>query len=95
MELYADFEHAKLLPFLQQSSNYRLDAALRLCEQRRLYPEMVFVLGRMGNARQALALLLEQMRDVPQAMAFCQSQVLLRFSPRCPVLRGPIACFGS
>ncbi|KAJ1491243.1 hypothetical protein T484DRAFT_1613013, partial [Baffinella frigidus] len=64
--LYADFDYPKLLNFLEQSSNYRLDVALKVCEQRRLYPEMVFVLGRMPQP-QALALLLEQIRDVPQA----------------------------
>ncbi len=32
VELYADFEYAKLLPFLRQSSHYRLETALKLCE---------------------------------------------------------------
>ena len=34
--------------------------------------EMVFVLTRMGNSRQALALLLEHVGDVSQAIEFCQ-----------------------
>ncbi len=33
---------------------------------------MVFVLTRMGNSRQALALLLEHVGDVSQAIEFCQ-----------------------
>jgi hypothetical protein len=52
----------------------RLENALELCQTRKLYPEMVFVLTRMGNARQALALLLEHVGDVAQAIDFCQAQ---------------------
>jgi hypothetical protein len=59
VELYADFDKGKLLAFLRQSNNYRLETALDLCRARKLYDEMVFVLTRMGNAREALALLLQ------------------------------------
>eukprot|EP00961_Rhodomonas_salina_P109935 1479567-Rhodomonas_salina.1 len=52
--LYAEFDYPKLLPFLRQSSHYRLETALQLCQDKELYPEMVFVLARMGDAKQAL-----------------------------------------
>lgn len=35
-----------------------------------LYRELVYVLGRMGNVREAVAILLEQLRDVPGAVTF-------------------------
>jgi len=74
VELYADFDQSKLLGLLRQSNHYRLETALALCEARKLYPEMVFVLTRMGNSRQALALLLEHVGNVAQAIEFCQAQ---------------------
>lgn len=70
--LYAEFDYPKLLPFLRQSSHYRLETALQLCQDKELYPEMVFVLARMGDAKQALQLLVERVGDVGEALAFCQ-----------------------
>ena len=43
--LYAEFDRARLLPFLQRSSYYPLQQALDHCKQRQLIPEMVFLLG--------------------------------------------------
>ena len=34
----------------------------------------MYILGRMGNAAQALRLMVEQLADIPQAIAFVQSQ---------------------
>lgn len=34
----------------------------------------MYVLGRMGNATQALRLIVEQLGDIPQAIAFVQAQ---------------------
>ena len=39
----------------------------QICEQRSLYPEMVFILGRMGNTKQALALIIDKIGDVKEA----------------------------
>jgi hypothetical protein len=36
-----------------------------------LYPEMVFILGRMGNAKQALKLIIDKLGDVAQANRAC------------------------
>ena len=34
----------------------------------------VYILGRMGNTPQALRLIVEQLADIPQAIAFVQTQ---------------------
>ena len=34
----------------------------------------VYILGRMGNAAQALRLIVERLADIPQAIAFVQGQ---------------------
>lgn len=68
--LYADFAPALLLPFLRQSTYYRLERAYATCVERKLYREQVFILGRMGDTKKALALIMEQLGDVKQAIDF-------------------------
>ena len=54
------------MSFLVSSQAYGLEAAAELCEYRGLVREQVFVLGRMGNARQALELIISKLADIPQ-----------------------------
>ena len=68
MELYADYEPERLMSFLVSSQAYGLEAAAELCEHRGLVREQVFVLGRMGNARQALELIISKLADIPQVL---------------------------
>lgn len=65
-ELYADFEPSKLLGFLRISSSYNLETIYQVCKAKDFVHEMVFLLGRMGNNRQALTLLIEKIGDVHQ-----------------------------
>jgi len=74
VELYAEYDRTKLLPFLRQSNYYPLERALKICQDRDLVPEMVFILGRMGNNKQALSLIIEKLRDVEQAIDFAKEQ---------------------
>ena len=60
--------------FLVSSQAYPLEAAYDVTESRGLVPELVYILGRMGNARRALHLIVEQLRDMPRAIAFVQAQ---------------------
>ena len=68
--LYAEYEPTLLLPFLRQSTHYRLERAYAVCVERGLYREQVFILGRMGDTKQALALIMDQLGDVQQAIDF-------------------------
>jgi vacuolar protein sorting-associated protein 41 len=49
-----------------------LEKALEICKSRNLFPEMVFLLGRMGNTRDALDLLVTKIKDVKQAIEFVE-----------------------
>eukprot|EP00198_Chlamydomonas_reinhardtii_P010064 XP_001699401.1 vacuolar assembly protein [Chlamydomonas reinhardtii] len=51
-----------------------LQAALSICEARGLVSEQVFVLGRMGNADQALRLIIDRLGDIPRAIDFVVGQ---------------------
>jgi hypothetical protein len=74
VELYADYEPRLLLPFLRSSHYYSLDKAYEVCTKRGLTRERVFILGRMGNSRDALALIINELKDIEQAVSFVQSQ---------------------
>ncbi|GJP31821.1 hypothetical protein CLOM_g15093 [Closterium sp. NIES-68] len=68
VELYADFDRHLLLPFLRSSDHYPLQDALNLCVQRGLVEEQVFLLTRMGDYKEALALLLDGLKEVNRAI---------------------------
>lgn len=72
--LYAEFARDKLLPLLKRSDNYPIAKALEVCTQLEYYPEMVYLLGRMGNTKDALNLVMSQLGDVEQAIEFCRDQ---------------------
>ncbi|XP_078703981.1 vacuolar protein sorting-associated protein 41 homolog isoform X2 [Branchiostoma floridae x Branchiostoma belcheri] len=72
VKLYAEFDRARLLPFLRSSNYYPLQKALEECQQRNFIPEMVFLLGRMGNTKQALHLITEELQDVDKAIEFAK-----------------------
>ncbi|KFM71721.1 Vacuolar protein sorting-associated protein 41-like protein, partial [Stegodyphus mimosarum] len=72
VELYAEYAPEQLLSFLRTSYNYSLEHALEVCQQRGLIHEVVFLLGRMGNTRQALQQITEQLQDIDQAIEFCK-----------------------
>jgi len=59
---------------LRQSNHYKMETANVICTQRHFYPELVFVLSRMGNNRQALALIIEKIGDVKEAIEFVQTK---------------------
>lgn len=69
--LYADYDYKLLLPFLRQSNYIPLDKAYKACEERNLYREMVFIMGRMGNTKQGLKLLIEKLGDVKEVLYCC------------------------
>jgi hypothetical protein len=72
VRLYAEFDRKRLLPFLMSSNYISLQKALDECQNRLLYDEMVFLLGRMGNTKQALQLITNQLNDVERAIEFCK-----------------------
>lgn len=45
VSLYADYEPPYLIRFLKSSDNYPMQEALETCKQRKMHPEMIFLLG--------------------------------------------------
>ncbi|KAJ7062940.1 vacuolar assembling protein VPS41 [Mycena amicta] len=96
VKLYAEFATPRLIDFLRASNDYNLEKAYKICEERNLVPELVFLLGRMGNNKQALTLIIERLGDVHRAIDFAKEQNdddlwedLLRYSETRPTfIRG-------
>eukprot|EP00127_Corallochytrium_limacisporum_P002035 Clim_evm23s99 gene=Clim_evmTU23s99 len=74
IELYADYDYAKLLPLLRSTVNYNLEKTYALCEKRRFVPEMIFLLSRMGANKKALQIMIDYSNDVTQAIEFAKEQ---------------------
>lgn len=74
VKLYAKFAREKLLPLLKRSDNYPIQEALNICKERSYYPELVYLLGRIGNSKEALHLMTQQLENIEQAIVFCQEQ---------------------
>ncbi|KAF8432996.1 hypothetical protein L210DRAFT_3557295 [Boletus edulis BED1] len=72
--LFAEYATSRLIEYLRASSYYNLETAYNICRSRDLVPEMVFLLGRMGNNKKALTLIIERIGDVQQAIEFAKEQ---------------------
>ncbi|PPQ94822.1 hypothetical protein CVT25_007459 [Psilocybe cyanescens] len=74
VKMYAEFATSRLIDFLRASSSYNLEMAYKECQERDLVTEMVFLLGRMGNNKKALTLIIERLGDVHRAIDFAKEQ---------------------
>ncbi|KAK2464836.1 hypothetical protein APHAL10511_003135 [Amanita phalloides] len=74
VKLYADYALPRLIDFLRASNYYNLEEAFEACKEKDLVPEMVFLLGKMGNNKQALTLIIERLGDVHRAIDFAKEQ---------------------
>ncbi|KAL1558191.1 Vacuolar protein sorting-associated protein 41 [Salvia divinorum] len=74
VELYADYDPKMMLPFLRSSQHYTLEKAHEICVKRGLLKEQVFILGRMGNAKQALTVIINKLGDIEEAIEFVSNQ---------------------
>ncbi|SPO21560.1 related to Vacuolar assembly protein VPS41 [Ustilago trichophora] len=75
VKLYAEYESTRLMPYLRaMSSFYSFEKAYAICEEHDYVPEMVFLLGRVGDNKRALSLIIERLGDVERAIDFAKEQ---------------------
>ncbi|KAK3679105.1 Vacuolar protein sorting-associated protein 41, partial [Vermiconidia calcicola] len=72
VELFAEYDRDLLLTFLRASSVYSYEAAATICEQLHYIPELVYVLSKTGQTKRALFLIIGELGDVSQAIAFAK-----------------------
>ena len=74
VKLFAEYSRPLLLPFLRSSQSYTLSLASKECEIRHYVPELVYLLSKEGRTSQALRLIIDEVGDVAQAIAFAKEQ---------------------
>ncbi|KAA1109715.1 Vacuolar protein sorting-associated protein 41 [Puccinia graminis f. sp. tritici] len=103
VDLFAEFDRQRLMKFLRASTFYDLEKAYQICQDLNFVPEMVYLLGRMGNNKKALFLIIDRIGDVHRAIEFAKEQNdddlwedLLRYSETRPAfIRGLLDNVGS
>jgi hypothetical protein len=73
-DLFAQYDRPLLMELLQTSTAYSFDVAVTICEQYRFTAELIYLLSKMGQTKRALNLILSDLKDVSQAIAFAKSQ---------------------
>ena len=74
VELFAEYDRPLLLDFLKTSQSYTLSTASTICEKRQYIPELVYLLSKEGRTKKALFIIIENLQDVSQAIAFAKVQ---------------------
>jgi hypothetical protein len=74
LSLYAKYDPGYLIHFLEGSTHYQLEGALKICQEHKLYRETVFIMERMGKADDALNLIINELRDIKLAVEFVSKQ---------------------
>ncbi|EDV26694.1 uncharacterized protein TRIADDRAFT_54975 [Trichoplax adhaerens] len=74
VELYAEYEPKKLLHFLKKSTSYSLKKAYTICKERKFFQELVFLLDRMGNSKEALTIIVSELHDIDYAIEFSKEK---------------------
>lgn len=74
LPLFAEYDRPLLITFLKTSQSYTLEIASRICEQRHYIPELVYLLSKEGRTKRALFLIIDELQDVSQAIAFAKEQ---------------------
>ena len=75
VELFAEYERAPLLgEFLRASRAYSFEKAVRVCEGRKYWTELVYILSQTGQTKRALNLIINSLGDVSMAISFAKEQ---------------------
>lgn len=74
LQLFAEYDREKLFEVLRGEVDYSLQSAVDICEKHDFVPELVYLLGKTGDNKRALHLIIERLGDVSQAIAFAMAQ---------------------
>lgn len=92
IRLYSQFNRDRLLPFLTKNNNYDIDKAVELCESNEFTEELVYLLGKIGENKKALMLIINKLDDPEKAIKFAKHQndkeawnILLEYSMSKPL----------
>lgn len=71
VRLYIACDREKLLPFLKEKRNYDVDKAILICQaESGLYNELIYLWGRIGEAKKALKIIIDELNDPKMAIDY-------------------------
>ncbi|BFZ54487.1 Vacuolar protein sorting-associated protein 41 [Savitreella phatthalungensis] len=74
LSLFAEYDRDKFSELVHSSAGFPLQQAIEICETRDYIPELIFLLGKTGNNKRALHLIIQKLQDVTQAINFALAQ---------------------
>ncbi|EFO82735.1 CRE-VPS-41 protein [Caenorhabditis remanei] len=74
VQLYADHDKKKLLPFLRKNANYNVNKARRLCSDRGFVEETIYLLAKSGNHFDAVKMMVREYKNIEKVIAYCKDQ---------------------
>lgn len=72
--LYSKHNPTSLLPFLKKHHHYNINEAINTLQTTGQYKELVYLLSQVGQNREAMSLLINEMNDPVQALDFARDQ---------------------
>jgi hypothetical protein len=74
VDLFAEYDRALLMEFLQASTAYTFEKAVQICEKKHYVEELVHLLSKTGQTKKALFLIIDELQDVSKAITFAKEQ---------------------
>lgn len=74
VKLYSEFNRGKLLPLLMRNDGYDIDYAIQICQSMEYTEELVYLLGKIGENKRALMLIIEKLDNPQVAINFAKHQ---------------------
>ena len=74
VKTFAEYDRELLMEYLQASTAYSFDSAVKICEGKHYVKELVYLLSKTGQMKKALFLIINDLKDVSRAIAFAKEQ---------------------
>lgn len=74
VELYSQFDRSQLLTYLKKKQHYNIDKVMEIMQRENFNQELVYLLGKVGRAKEAMYLIINKMDDPKQAIEFATEQ---------------------
>uniref|UniRef100_A0A1I7T796 Vacuolar protein sorting-associated protein 41 homolog n=1 Tax=Caenorhabditis tropicalis TaxID=1561998 RepID=A0A1I7T796_9PELO len=74
VQLYAEYDQKKLLPFLRKNANYNVKKAFTLCQRKGYIDETIFLHAKSGNHFEAVKMMVQEYKNIEKVIAYCKDQ---------------------
>uniref|UniRef100_A0A8R1IQ21 Vacuolar protein sorting-associated protein 41 homolog n=1 Tax=Caenorhabditis japonica TaxID=281687 RepID=A0A8R1IQ21_CAEJA len=74
VQLYAEYDQKKLLPFLRKNVDYNVNKARKLCSGKGYIEETIYLLAKSGNHYDAVKMMVKEYGNIEKVIAYCKDQ---------------------